>query len=343
MSDAAQILYPERMPMNDGLEPIRSAAREAERWDVLHRPENKGQFPARVEARREALKKLEAELAQLPVSPSATEKKIPFHAELLDLRGNPRVLRTAVSAVADRPRLVAGLPRVVWEQKKKEEPRVATIAAAYLRAVDGVFSGPSLTEFLRNLQTREALTVDELWYVAPFLKFVLLEMLLDEAQVLLHAPDTVTESKVSIRIKSLRTVTNTDWVYLIEPLIIFDEALRQDPAKTYAQMNFESRELYRKRIAFVARYSDCSEPQVAQMALHLAQEAATRDGEDARMQQRRNHIGYYLVDKGFPLLANRIGYHPPFLDRVRMLVRDNNEDFYITGIQLLSILLIAVI
>jgi cyclic beta-1,2-glucan synthetase len=343
MSEAAQILYSERMPINDGLEPVRNAAREAERWEVLHRPENRGMFPLRVEARREALKKLEGELAQLPVSPSSTEKKIPFHTELLDLRANPRLLRTAVSAVSDRPRLVAGLPRVVWEQRKKEEPRVATIAAAYLRAVDGVFSGPSLTEFLRKLQTREALTVNELWYVAPFLKFVLLEMLLDEAELLLRAPETVKEAKLSIRIKSLRTVTNTDWVYLIEPLILFDETLRQDPANTYALMNFESRELYRKRVAFVARYSDCTEPEVAQIALHMAQEAATRENEDPRMQRRRKHIGYYLVDKGFPLLANRIGFHPPLLDRTRRLVRDNGEDFYITGIQLLSILIIAAI
>jgi cyclic beta-1,2-glucan synthetase len=342
MSEAAQILYPEPLPSDDGLAPIRNAAHDAESWDVLHRPENKGSFPARVADRREALKRLEWQLAQLPISPSAAPRKIPFHSELLDLRANPRLLRTAVSAVSDRPRLVAGLPRVVSSQKK-EEPRVATIAAAYLRAVDGAFSGPSLSAFIQKLQVREPLTVDELWYVAPFLKFVLLEMLLDEAQVLLHSPESVTDPKLSIRLKSLRTVTNTDWVYLIEPLIVLDETLRQDPIQIYTQMNFESRELYRKRIAFVARYSDCSEPEVAEIALNLAREATAREGEDPRMQRRRSHIGYYLVDKGFPVLANRIGFHPPLLDRTRRFVSVNAEDFYITGIQLLSILLIAAI
>ena len=73
-------------------------------------------------------------------------RRFHFTAELLDLRANPRLLRTAVSAVSDRPRLVAGLPRVVSEQKQ-EEPRVAAIAAAYLRAVDGIFSGPTLSAF----------------------------------------------------------------------------------------------------------------------------------------------------------------------------------------------------
>ena len=330
-------------PVEDSLsESLRAALRDAEGWDVLHRPENKGGFPARVDARREALKRLEGELAQLPISVSDSPKKIPFHAELLDLRGNPRSLRTAVSAVSDRPRLVAGLPRVVSEQKQ-EEPRVASIAAAYLRAVDGIFSGPTLSAFLQRLQVREALTVDELWYVAPFLKFVLLEMLLDEAKALLHSPESVTESKLSLRLKSLRTVTNTDWVYLIEPLIVLDETLQQDPTQTYTQMNFESRELYRKRIAFVARYSDCSEPEVAEIALRLAKEATVREGDDPRMQRRRSHIGYYLVDKGFPQLSSEIGFHPPLQDRTRRFVSENGEDFYITGIQLLSILLIAAI
>ena len=73
-------------------------------------------------------------------------------------------------------------------------------------------------------------------------------------------------------IKSLQSISNADWVYLIEPLIVFDKFLRQDPAQIFDQMDFETREIYRKRIAFVARHSDCSESQVAQTALELARE-----------------------------------------------------------------------
>ncbi len=342
MSDAAQILEPEPLPADKPIEPIDPvtlAAGESERWDVLHRPANKGPFPARVEARREALKKLEAQLAQLPVSVAQSPHRIPFHSDLLDLRANPRVLRTAVSAVSDRPRMVARLPRVVSAQK--EEPRVATIAATYLRSVDGMFSGPTLTAFIQRVQIREPLTIEELWYIAPFLKFTLLEMLLDESLTILNSPESVSESKIGQRIKSLRTITNTDWVYLIEPLILLDKTLRQDPAESYTRMDFQSRELYRKRISFVARHSDCSESEVAQIALDLALDASTRTAEDARIHLRRSHIGYYLVDKGFPTLAHHIGFHPPFLDRVRRHINEHGEDFYITGIQVVSIFLIA--
>ena len=342
MSEVAQILNPQPLPIDNSLEPVRSAAREAETWDVLYHPENNRSFAARVEARRNALKQLEAQLALLPASSSDQAREIPFYAELVDLRANPRSLRTAVTAVSDRPRLVARLPRVVTAQET-EEPRVAAIAETYLRAVDSAFSGPSLSAFVQTLQAREPLTVEELWYIAPFLKFALLELLVDEALTILRSPQSVTASKLSLRLKSLRTITNTDWVYLIEPLIILDQKLCLDPAQAYTRMDFESRELYRKRISFVARFSDCTEVQVAEIALNLAREAVTRNGEDPRMQLRRQHVGYYLIDKGFPQLSNRIGFHPPLLDRMRRFIHEHGEDFYITGIQIVSILLIAAI
>jgi hypothetical protein len=341
MSDPVKLPEPVSVPVDHTLERVVAGARETEKWDVLHRPANKGTFLVRVETRRNALKQLEAQLAQLPVSLSQSPYAIPFHPELLEVRANPRLLRTAVSSVADRPSLVARLPRIVSAQK--EEPRVATLAAAYLRTVDGVFSGPTLIAFIRQAQSRDPFTVEELWFIAPFLKFALLEMIVDEVLTVLRAPESVAESKLSQRIKSLRTVTNTDWVYLIEPLILLDNALRQDPAEAYSQMDFESRELYRKRISSVARHSDCSESQVAQIALEMAREAAGREGEEPRLHLRRTHIGYYLVDKGFPQLANRIGFHPPMLDRMRQFIREHGEDFYITGIQVVSIFLIAAI
>ena len=343
MSDAAQILKSKPLSALGNIsDAVMAAARASQNWDVLRRPGDKGTFSAYVEARRRELKQLEAQLAQLPISIEQSDHPIPFHRELLDLRGNPRLLRTAVSAVADRPSLVARLPRVA-AARNTEEPRISALARSYLRAVDGVFSGPSLSAFLQKIQEHEALTVEELWYVAPFLKFALLEMIVDEALEVLRSPASVAEVKISQRLKSLRTVTNTDWVYLIEPLILLDGTLRQDPAQAYVHMDFESRELYRKRISFVARHSDCSEGQVAQIALDFAQQATTRDGENPRAHLRRTHIGYYLVDKGFPLLAHRIGFHPPMLDRVRRYVHDHGEDFYITGIQIVSIFLIAAI
>ena len=342
MTEIAPMMEQQATAADNGLARLRNAARVAEAWHLVHRPMDKGTFQVRAEAARHALKRMEGRLAQIPLA--ATEKvEHPYRPALLELHANSRLLRAAVTAVSDKPSKVSQLVRVNLMAEKQEVPRVALLAEGYLRAVDSDFSAPTLTAFVRTVQEREPLTVDELWNIAPFLKFALLESLLDESQTVLEATERNAESRISIRIKSLKAVANTDWVFIIEPLIVLDATLRKDPAQTYAMMDFESRELYRKRIAFIARYSDCSETQVAQIVLELAQGATSRANEDQRIQQRRMHVGYYLIDKGFPELVARIGFHPPFKDRLRRFVHANAEDVYITGIQLLTIFFIAAV
>ena len=60
---------------------------------------------------------------------------------------------------------------------------------------------------------------------------------------------------------------------VLEPMVLFDRILRQDPAGAYARMDFESRDLYRTEIANIAEYSDLTEGEVAAAALALARSA----------------------------------------------------------------------
>ncbi len=80
---------------------------------------------------------------------------------------------------------------------------------------------------------------------------------------------------------------------------------------------------------------------MAEHALELAREAELQTYKDSRMHQRCSHIGYYLVSKGVPQLAARVGLHPPLSHRIRANIRANADDFYITGIELVTILFIA--
>jgi cyclic beta-1,2-glucan synthetase len=307
-------------------------------WDVVYRPATPGTFPVRVSAARRALKALEAELTSVRTSTTGDS-----NAALVELRANARLLRAAVRAVSDRPRVVGRLPRVVLPAQK-DEPRAAAVATAYLRAVDGNFSAPAFRDFIRALQAHDPLTLDELWNASAFLKFTLLELLLDDARVLLRSPgSSATGSSVATHLKSLRTVTHTDWAFLIEPLILFDAALREDPVQAYASMDFDSREFYRKRVAFIARHADCTELQVARAALDLARDGLTESTNDERIRRRANHVGYYLIDKGFPRLAARTGFHPPLIERMRTLIREQADNFYITGVELITILFIALL
>jgi hypothetical protein len=317
------------------LECVRAAAA----WDVVHRPAAPGTFPARVRAAGRALKALELDLASLR---TASVPAGPSNAALLELRTNARLLRAAVRGVSDKPRIVASLPRVVLPAQK-DEPRAAAVAKAYLRAVEGNFSAPAFRDLIQGLQVHDPLTLDELWNAAAFLKFILVESLLDDARILMSLPASVPGPTVTVHLKSLRTITHTDWASLLEPLILFDAALRQDPAQAYASMDFDSRELYRKRVAFIARHSDCTESQVAQAVLDLAREAQTGPASDQRIQLRQMHVGYYLMDKGFPRLAERTGFHPPPIERVRAFIRSQADYFYITNIELITVLFIGVL
>ena len=342
MTDSAPILDPQQPLVSPLLEHLRDAARAAASWDVVHRPNTASTFPARVRAAQNALKLLEADLASLPMADAAAGDAHPTaqSSALLELRENYRLLRSAITGVSDSPRVVARLPRIILDAQH-DEPRASASAETYLRAVDGDFSAPTLRTFIDELQTHEPLVVGELWSIASFLKFALLESLLVEARTLLRSSVAAQQPLISVRIRSLRLINHADWVSIIEPLIAFDATLRLDPAETYGCMDFESRESYRKRVAFIARHSDYTESKVALTALELAQEAVHLPSDDPRIHRRRIHVGYYLIDKGLPQLAARTGFHPPLIDRVRMAIRALADDFYITSIELITIFFIA--
>ena len=320
---------------------LRSAADQAAAWEVIPQPRVAGFFQKRVHAARQALNELETKLAhqslvEMPNDPQLAARR----SALLELAAGHRMFWSAITDITGKRQEVAQLPRLVLGPRH-DEPRVAAVARVYLHAVDGTFSAPTFHEFMQAVQTHEPLNVDELWSVGSFLKFALLELILEEARDVLSSPGAASAPRLLVHIKSLQSISNADWPYFIEPLIVFDVLLRQDPAKVFEQMDFESRELYRKRIALVARRSDCSESEVAQTALELAREGNEAKSSDPRIHLRRAHVGYYLIGNGFPQLASRIDFHSCFAWRARAFVRANGEEFFLSGIQLSTLLFIA--
>jgi hypothetical protein len=337
MTDIATIMDPQPSPDTDISEELSAAARKAVAWDVAFRPANAGTFHQRVLARRRELLKLEAALASLPApTANAGPRMIGLH----DMRANPRLLRSGITAATIKPADMLKLPRVLLPNRH-EEPRVVAVCELFLQAVRGDFSQSAFKIFLRALQTHDPLTVFELWSIPAFLRFSLLESMLGEAQAALRSPDAPGPSQLPDQFRSLRSIANTDWPAIIEPLIAIDVWLNQDPAGAFPLMDFDSREIYRAKVAYLARHSDCTEMQVAENALDLAREGSQLTFNDPRMHRRVSHVGYYLVDQGFPQLASRINFHPRMLDRIRAFVRANPDDFYITGIQLITIFFIA--
>jgi cyclic beta-1,2-glucan synthetase len=337
MNEPISILDAQRVLNGERIEPIKRAARSAAAWDVSLRPATPSTFPQRVLAARAAVERLEKQLAGLSERAAAAGRPV---NGLLDLRSSPRLLRSAVAAVTPQPRDRDDLPRVLLGVNR-EEPRVATLAASYLNVVGGEISAASLSLFVSELQVHEPLLLIEIWNIPAYLNFVLLENILSYADQALRAADADSDARLRILFSSLRTATNTEWSSILESLIVFDATLRQDPSGTYSKMDLDSRQQYRNRVALIARHSDFTETQVAEQALELAREGTRGSYADPRRQQRYSHIGYYLVEGGFPKLAISVNFHPPLSFRLRAFIRRNADDFYITSIELITIFFIA--
>ena len=318
---------------------LRAQARSATaQWSVVHRPQTSLTLQPRIAEAESALNALMAELQQLPTGTQQGPNP------LLEIRENPRLFRAAISEIVSIQKKVPKLPRIL--SQLGEEPRVAVLAAAYLTAAKSVWNGSALRVYMDEAQLSDPLELRELWVLPTFIRFALLDLILVQADAMLHQPqmkDAGTPEQLTARIKSLRELGHADWISLMEPLVVFDAILAKDPAQAYERMDFDSRENYRKLIAEIALHSECSESQVAQATVDLALKAQQNRIADPRVYLRQAHIGFYLIDGGFPELSKKIGYRPKLIDRVRIGLRRHPDDFFIIGIELLTIAMMAAI
>ena len=101
---------------------------------------------------------------------------------------------------------------------------------------------------------------------------------------------------------SLRQLDRLDWKECFERLSRVEQALRQDPAGIYPQMDFATRDRYRRTIEDLRRGSGLDEEQIAQRAIELAAESTLESAAD----ERAAHVGTYLVGEGRGALARLI-------------------------------------
>ena len=222
-------------------------------------------------------------------------------------------------------------------------PRVMNLAEGYLSAAGGIWSPESLAAYVGAAQRNDTLLLGEVLLLPAALKLGQLEFILDRADEAFAAGPMppIERSPFSAPLHSLRRLNQFEWHTVLEPLVPFQSILLSDPDGVFGRMEEENRDAYRLRVAELARYADASETQTAQAALDLAREAAMRRHADPRYGRRLSHVGCYLFDEGFTELARLIGYHPPYAARLRTAIFAHNEDMYILGIFLLSVLLIV--
>ncbi len=249
---------------------------------------------------------------------------------------NARLLYTELQSTIETLKPQRKMPHI-RTRKGEIVPRALALAEGFLEVTSCHYSEQEFTFFVDMLQrtTVVILELRELWVLAAALKLVLLEQIAARGQRLIKGVRDDSGSTGDC-VRSLRDIGHTPWKEVIEPLILFDHLLRADPANCYAQMDFESRDLYRNRLSNIAEHSRLTEMEVARAALDLAQTAARRTYSDARMASRESHVGYYLVDRGELLLHAKVGFEPPLSQRIQAKLRQYPDQWFLLGIGVLT-------
>ena len=116
------------------------------------------------------------------------------------------------------------------------------------------------------------------------------KMGIDVSEVIKKEHFDVAVKKVSMgnSITSIKAIQRINFIDIFEEINQVDEILKQDPAKVYDKMDYKTKIYYRNAIKELSKKTKISEIYIAKKCLELAQ----------GKEEKRAHIGYYLIDKG---------------------------------------------
>jgi len=256
-------------------------------------------------------------------------------------------------------------------------PRVYHLSAEIIQTENALLDLGRVERFVEAYQEVLPLTMGELWALPIMLRLGILECLLAAAARLTElAGEVNTETVPGFKspgqlddqlmvencIRSLRALAVYDWKRFFETLSLVDFTLRQDPARLYAGMDFETRDRYRKAVEEIANSGQVDELAVARGALSLARAAVDKltpsqesldpdgqkdlndqpDGWDGFRSLPDAHIGYYLLGQGRPALEQAARYTPQGWRRLERFIRSQPTLLYLGSIACLSLGLIMI-
>ena len=147
----------------------------------------------------------------------------------------------------------------------------------------------------------------------------------------------LTQITVSNCITSLRTIARLDWREFVESQSTTEKILRKDLSGHYAGMSFGTRDHYRHVVEHIAKQTKRPEEEVANIALGLTVQGHGQGDE------RRAHVGYYLIDDGRLELEQATGYSPPLNERIYRWTQRHPTALYFGGIAASTALLLLVL
>ena len=139
---------------------------------------------------------------------------------------------------------------------------------------------------------------------------------------------------VANAVTSLRLTATLDWSALVERISLVEQVLQRDPAGVYGRMDFLSRDRYRQAVEDLAEPSGESQQRVALAAVERARLAVETDGGD----ERRHHVGFFLIGRGRPDFERHLGVRPRLSRRVRRFGFRHATTLYLSSIAIPTLL-----
>jgi cyclic beta-1,2-glucan synthetase len=225
--------------------------------------------------------------------------------------------------------------------------RARVVADRFLQSANYLFDRTELVAFLAALQEEVELTNSEISALKGFLSQVLLEQVAAHARKLAmpgrNSTTTQSEAPPTLRaaLASLRSVGLTDWDQLFVEASLSEQALCLDPVGAYQIMEKAAKSDYRAIVAELSRKSGESEAQVAHRAVNLAKEP--NRGRNIRANERRSHVGFYLIGEGRAQLERSLGMKDSLFTRVAKFISRWPDGLYMLSIELLMVGLLAAV
>ena len=221
-------------------------------------------------------------------------------------------------------------------------PRIYQIARNMVRFFQVELVRNDIDRTLKAFQNEIQLDMSELWALPLFLRLVLIEILSGTIFDIIADGDPIkktppmdfaeidSDEVIARALRTLIIFDRIDWKDLFESHAVVEKILRTDPGRVYAGMDFETRDLYRKKIEGLAEQSAKNEFEVARIAIDLCQKAEPRT--------KPRHVGYYLLDRGEEVLKREIGFVYDFRGKLRNFFFAHNTSFFLGGITALTLL-----
>ena len=149
-----------------------------------------------------------------------------------------------------------------------------------------------------------------------------------------HFDVAVKKVLVGNAIITLKNISRINFLEIFESINGVEDILKQDPAQQYDKMDVETKTYYRNKIQEISKRTKISEIYIAKKCLELSKLAKEKIETNDINDERKTHIGYYLIDKGRNELAKEL-----VNKNIRLLSNETKVNYYIFGIWSITIIL----